>query len=265
MNIESNTVENSTMPAIDACCMLAVLYHGSFYSGGYDGMAIGAQKSGIETVFNCEINQWCRNNLKLYFPNTKQYTDATKDIPKEKANIISITSECQDISIANANAPGIFGSRSVQLFATLDICGQIKPDYIVIENSAYITQRGFEFVLCKLAEIGYNAEWQVLSLRTFGVQQNRERLYCIAYSEKIRLERGSEKKVFQKSLLFQKQFTRIFPGWRERSDIPEPRCLRKTNEYTGNYKETIKAIGNMVHPFAAHYLFECIKAHFYYR
>lgn len=236
------------------------LAHGSFYSGGFDGMAIGAKMAGIETVWNCEIDSWCRENLKKYHPNTKQYTDATTDVPTEKVNIVSITSECQDISIAKANAAGIFGSRSIQLFATLDICGVIKPDFIVLENSAYILQRGFEFVLCRLAEIGYDAEWQMLSLRSFGVQQNRERLYCIAYRKEIGLERRGEETIFSKSILFSEQFTRISPGWAGRRNIPQPRTLQKANEYPGNMKKEIMALGNMVHPTACHYIFECIRA-----
>jgi DNA (cytosine-5)-methyltransferase 1 len=232
--------------------------HGSLCSGGVDGMAEGARREGIETIWNCEIDPFARKLLKQEYPNAKQYTDVTKDVPEERPDIISITSECQDISLANGSAVGVMGTRSIILFDCIRICNVLKPDFIVLENSAAILTRGWEYVLRELSEIGYNAEWQCIPLTAFNVQQRRQRLYCIAYSEKIRLERIGEETVFKQSLLLSQQFARVSPGWRDRSCIPEPRTIRAANGFA-NYKDRIKVLGNMVHPRAAQYLFKCIK------
>lgn len=231
--------------------------HGSLCSGGIDGMAEGARREGIDTIWNCEIDPFSRKLLKQEYPNAKQYHDVITDPPQERPNIISITSECQDISVGNAEGFGVFGPRSRVLFNCFDVCERLGPDFIVLENSSAITKRGFEFVLCVLAEIGYHAEWQVLPLTAFKVQQRRERLYLVAYRHEIGLQRRGEETVLRESIL-QKQFDRISPGWRGRSGISEPRTIRRTHGFA-NYKDRIKVIGNMVHPRAAQYLFRCIK------
>lgn len=61
------------------------------------------------------------------------------------------------------------------------IVGEVRPDYIIIENSPNLAFRGFEQVLCDLSEIGYDAEWQCLSVTTLGFRHPRERIYVIAY------------------------------------------------------------------------------------
>lgn len=234
----------------------AEITHGSLCSGGIDGMAEGARRIGIKTIWNCELNEFARKLLKQEFPETKQYKDVYSDEPKETPTIISITSECQDISIGNPNWFGVFGHRSKTLFGCLKICDNLKPGFIIIENSGEITQRGLEFVLCYLAEIGFDAEWQVLPLTTFGVQQRRKRLYLIAWNNKIGLQRSGNETIFSEQIL-QRKFTGISPGWRDRRSIPTPRTIRKTNGFT-DYKNRIEVLGNMVHPRAAQYLFECI-------
>jgi len=83
-----------------------VITHGSLCSGGIDGMAEGARRLGIKTIWNCEINDFARKLLKQEYPNAKQYKDVNNDTPKEKPTIISITAECQDISIGNPNGNG---------------------------------------------------------------------------------------------------------------------------------------------------------------
>ena len=107
------------------------------------------------------------------------------------------------------------------------------------------------------SEIGYDAEWQCLSGTDFGIQQNRERLYCIAYPGEINGTRSTQESVFRKPYL-SGQFTRVYPGWRTRQSIPSPRFAGKSNGVPDRMDRT-ECIGNAVQPIIAHYLFECIK------
>lgn len=233
------------------------LTHGSLCSGGVDGMAEGARRAGIETIWNCENEEYRRKLLKQEYPNAKQYNCIITDQPTERAAIISITFECQGISIANTSAPGIYGNGYALWASGLRIFDKLRPSYIVFENSAELINRGFEIILHGLSEIGYNAEWQCLPLTSFGVQQDRERLYLIAYPSEIMPQGSSQKTVFSERVL-QRQFARVSPGWRTRRDIPEPRCIGTLNGSEGGANR-LKILGDMVHPLAAQYLFECIK------
>lgn len=234
------------------------LTHGSLFSG-VGGFELGAQRAGIPTIWNCEIVEFNRKILKQHFPETKQYHDITTLRNPEPVDIISGGFPCQDLSIAGKGKGLDHGERSGLWSHMFRIIDETRPAYVVIENSPELLKKGFEKVLYPLSEIGYNAEWQCLSGTTFGIQQGRVRVYCIAYALHSGLQRQSEQQIFRESIL-QEQLQGVSPGWRTRSDIPEPRGYRSTNELP-NLVDRIKAGGNAVMPTIAEYLFSCIKAH----
>ena len=85
-------------------------------------------------------------------------------------NIISGGLPCQDISAAGKGA-GIKGSRSGLWGQMHRIIGDVRPDYVIIENSPQLRKRGLEYVLHGLSEIGYDAQWQCLQGTFIGLQQ----------------------------------------------------------------------------------------------
>ena len=95
---------------------------------------------------------------------------------------------CQDISIAG-NCVGFKGRRSSLFFAVTGIIRDIpkedRPTYLFIENVKNLlsVNGGFDFarVLIELDEIGYDAEWDVLNSKNFGVPQNRERVFIVGH------------------------------------------------------------------------------------
>lgn len=95
---------------------------------------------------------------------------------------------CQDISIAG-NRLGFAGYRSSLFFAVTklirDTPEEDRPNYLLIENVKNLlsVNGGFDFakLLVELDEIGYDAEWEVLNSKNFGVPQNRERVFIIGH------------------------------------------------------------------------------------
>lgn len=157
------------------------LTHGSLFSG-IGGFELGSQMSGIETKWNCEINKFNRNELKRLFPNAKQYEDITTMGLPESVDIISGGFPCQNISLAaSKNRTGVDGDKSGLWRHMLRICGEVKPKYIILENSHTIIKHGFEIILEEFAKIGYDAEWQTLQGFQFGIPQRRRRIYAILY------------------------------------------------------------------------------------
>lgn len=158
--------------------------HGSLFSG-IGGIDLGFEMAGIETVWNCEIDEWCRDLLKKRFPNAKQYEDV-KDINKlnvEPVDIISGGFPCQDISVAG-KGEGLDGKRSGLWFEMHRIISELRPRFALIENVQLLTKRGGTRVLSDLAEIGYDAEWQIISAASVGARHLRKRLWIIAYPTK---------------------------------------------------------------------------------
>ena len=233
------------------------LTHGSLFTG-IGGFELGAKMAGIKTLWNYEIKPYCNLINKQNFPDAVQFRDIRRNKYPPHTDIISMGSPCQDISISG-NGGGIFGSRSSLFFDGMQIVRNTGPGYVIFENSPEILKDGFEYVLREFSSIGYNAEWQVLSGKTFGIQQNRKRLYLIAYSNRIQREGTTNQPIFSERIL-QEQFIRISPGWRTRWDIPKPRNFRSTNDLP-NIVDRVEGLGNAVMPLVAKYLFECIKFH----
>jgi len=96
---------------------------------------------------------------------------------------------CQDISSANTNAVGITGPKSGLWKEYKRIVKEIKPPLVFIENSPMLRLRGLEVVLEDLAEIGYDATWDIFSAAFSGADHIRKRMFILAYSNEAQLER----------------------------------------------------------------------------
>jgi DNA (cytosine-5)-methyltransferase 1 len=130
---------------------------GSLFSGR-GGFEIGAQACGIQTLWTCEVDTFLHNKLKKVVDNEKalHYRDIRSLSHPPRVDIISAGFPCQDISIANQNdKKGIFGRRSGLWFEVARIADEVKPSYIVLENSPNLLRQGFEYILRDLSSIGY--------------------------------------------------------------------------------------------------------------
>ena len=95
---------------------------------------------------------------------------------------------CQDISVAGKQV-GFQGNRSSLFFRVMYLVGQLKeedkPTYLFIENVKNLlsVNGGWDFarLLIEMEQWGYDAEWQVLNSKDFGVPQNRERCFIIGH------------------------------------------------------------------------------------
>jgi len=69
------------------------------------------------------------------------------------------------------------------------IIGEVQPRFAFVENSPLLSRRGLGIVLGDLAEMGFDAEWGVLSASDVGAPHQRKRIWIVAYSHGVRLER----------------------------------------------------------------------------
>lgn len=121
--------------------------------------------------------EWYANDIRRVYAG---------DIPK--ADCWCFGFPCQDISVAGKQA-GFQGNRSSLFFRVMYLIGQLKkedkPTYLFIENVKNLlsVNGGWDFarLLIEMEQQGYDAEWQVLNSKDFGVPQNRERCFIIGH------------------------------------------------------------------------------------
>lgn len=106
-------------------------------------------------------------------------------------DVVSGGFPCQDISAAGKGA-GITGERSGMWKHMARIIGEVRPRYVLVENSPVLTSRGLDVVLGDLAAMGYDAEWGVLGAVDAGAPHRRERIWIVAHSNGARLEEYGE-------------------------------------------------------------------------
>jgi len=94
-------------------------------------------------------------------------------------DVVSGGFPCQDISAAGKGA-GIDGERSGLWGQMARIIGEVRPQYVFVENSPLLVGRGLARVLADLAEMGFDARWGVVGACDVGAPHRRERIWIVA-------------------------------------------------------------------------------------
>ena len=156
----------------------STLTPGSLFSG-IEGFGLGAAFAGIKTLWSCEYEDYQTSIIKKNFGEEHEINRDIRTYSKPPfVDIISGGFPCQDISVAGKGV-GIIGERSGLWSEMYRIVREVRPKYVIIENSPALVISGFEQVLCDLSKIGYDAEWQCISNYAFGYPHKRERLYLL--------------------------------------------------------------------------------------
>ena len=166
---------------------------------GIGGIRLGfdqAFDNSIETVFVSEWDEFAQKTYKANFHDNLEISgDITKidekDIPG--FDICLAGFPCQAFSLAGQRkgfADDYKGmSRGTLFFDVARICSEHKPKVIFCENVKGLTihdkGRTFKIIVNTLREIGYTVFYKVLNSKDFGVPQNRERIYIVAFRNDI--------------------------------------------------------------------------------
>lgn len=188
------------------------------FFAGIGGFRRGMELAGHECVGFCEFDKFATASYTSMHLLTEEQRKALKDIPIKKRQKEILKEEyrngewyandirrvyagdipkadcwcfgfpCQDISVAGKQA-GFQGNRSSLFFRVMYLIGQLKeedkPTYLFIENVKNLlsVNGGWDFarLLIEMEQWGYDAEWQVLNSKDFGVPQNRERCFIIGH------------------------------------------------------------------------------------
>ena len=162
-----------------------------FFSG-IGGFRLGFEAAGHICIGSCEKDIHARKSYRAMFNTEGEWfadditTLQSCDVPF--ADIWTFGFPCQDISVAG-HQKGISGERSSLYFKILSLVKgkeeRDKPRWLVAENVKNLLSisGGWDFltVLAEMDEAGYDAEWQVLNSKDFGVPQNRERVFIIGH------------------------------------------------------------------------------------
>lgn len=149
---------------------------------GIGGFDLALERLGCRTIAYSEIDDWACQVMRARFPTAVNLGDITKiDWSHiERPEILAGGFPCQDISVAGKGA-GLAGARSGLWYEFARAIRELRPRLVLVENVGALLVRGIDAVLGTLAEIGYDASWQVLSAAAVGAPHRRERVWIVAY------------------------------------------------------------------------------------
>jgi DNA (cytosine-5)-methyltransferase 1 len=158
----------------------------ALFAGAGGGM-LGGKLLGWRTVCAVEWEQYpasvlCARQNDGFLPPFPIWDDVQTFDGKPWRGIVDVVSggfPCQDISAAGKGA-GIDGERSGMWKHMARIIGEVRPQYVFVENSPMLTTRGLGVVLADLSSMGFDAKWGVVSAADVGANHQRERIWIRA-------------------------------------------------------------------------------------
>lgn len=182
----------------------------SFFSGAM-GLDIGMKNAGIHALLACEFDKYCRMTINENAPDMALIGDINKYTADKILEYAGISSSrqvdvifggppCQAFSTAGARR-AFDDERGNVFLKYLDIIGEIKPRYVVIENVRGVLSTAYPYgevetpfrggalliILDKLRSFGYTVSFNLYNAANFGAPQIRERVVLIGklHGEKV--------------------------------------------------------------------------------
>ena len=163
---------------------------GSLFSG-IGGLDLGLERAGMKVIWQSEIDPYCNKVLKKHWPEVINHGNI-KDIDwgtVERPDIICGGYPCQPFSTAGKRR-GTDDPRHLWPWVR-DSISALRPKYAVLENvRGHLSMGGLQ-VIGELAEIGYDAEWRVVSAAGVGAPHRRDRIIIVAYPTQLHSDGGN--------------------------------------------------------------------------
>lgn len=167
---------------------------GSLFSG-IGGFELGLERAlGCKTIWQVEQDKFCQKVLRKHWPDAQLYDDVVGvgSHNLESVDIICGGFPCQGISQAG-KMEGLEDERSGLWWEMYRIISELRPKVAVLENVPNLVTLGLREVLGAFAELGYDAEWTIVSAEQFGAPHLRKRIFIVAYPGSVRSNKTRNK------------------------------------------------------------------------
>lgn len=158
---------------------------------GIGGFHQALSQFGAKCVFASEIDKYAS---QTYYENygIEPFGDITKidekDIPSH--DILCAGFPCQAFSVSGLQK-GFDDTRGTLFFDIARIAKHHQPKLIFLENVKNLirhdNQKTFKTIINILNDLNYDVYYQLLNASNFGLPQNRERVYIVAFHQKLKI------------------------------------------------------------------------------
>jgi len=193
--------------------------HGSLFSG-IGGIDLGFRWAGIETVWQVEKDAFCRRVLEKHWPTVQRFSDV-RECGKDNLRPVDVISggfPCQDISVAGRRA-GLDGERSRLWWEYARIVGELRPEWVLVENVARLLDTDGDRVLAQMEAENYRCWTFVLGAKTIGATHHRSRAWIFCRrADAVRNEHPAETRHRNFPATAGRAFAEAVQAWNARAD-----------------------------------------------
>lgn len=159
------------------------------FFGGAGFIRKGMELAGHKGVGYCEIDKFAvKSYYAIYGKSEDEWyerdirTANTNRIPDAECYCAGFP--CQAFSIAGKRG-GFEDMRGTLVFEVFRLANIKRPRILFLENVEGLLNhdggRTFGTILSAMDELGYDAQWQLLNTKNFGIPQNRERVFIVGH------------------------------------------------------------------------------------
>lgn len=154
---------------------------------GIGGFSLGLERTGMTTAAFCETGLFQRAVLAERWPNVPCFGDV-RSLTKEKLDVAGINDidvicggfPCQDLSTSGSGR-GLDGERSGLGREIIRLVDELRPSFVIMENSPELLNGWVGELFAPLAGLGYDAEWECIRAKAAGADHGRKRVWIVAY------------------------------------------------------------------------------------
>ena len=166
---------------------------------GAGGLSLGFEQKSFSIDLAIEKDLWAQETYVLNHKNQNcliadisQLPDSFFEQYKNKVDVVMGGPPCQGFSIAASNRRDKNDSRNFLYLEFLRVVGIVVPKIVIIENVKefvkYILPSGdklVENVAERLAQIGYDFHYKIISMSEYGIPQDRTRFIGFAIHKSL--------------------------------------------------------------------------------
>ena len=138
---------------------------------------------GFSEIDKDAVLAYCEN---YKFVHDSNFGDITKIKELPKHDVLTAGVPCQSWSIAGKNL-GFDDDRGQLWNDTIFLLNQSKPKAFIFENVKGLVdprnKKALNYILNRIKEAGYYANYFVINSHNYGVAQNRVRIYIVGFRE----------------------------------------------------------------------------------
>ena len=234
---------------------------------GIGGLELGLERAGMTTVGQVELDPWCRTVLARHWPGVPQHDDVRTapawwaSTERPPVDVVCGGFPCQPFSTAGLRR-GTGDERWGWPWMS-GVIRAVRPRYVVVENVAALVRDAdaWGWLLGDLAELGFDAEWGVLSACALGAPHARERVCLVAYAAEHDGPNQGQGAQAPGGLRLQPRGSRWRAHTRSRGWLSEPAVDRVADGIpSAVVRPPLTALGNAVVPAVAEHIGRLIVA-----